>query len=249
MKLAVNQPYFLPYIGYFQLIASADVFVFYGGFRYVRKTWINRNRFYFYKKQQPDIITLPVSSDQNSFKILDMKMSTNIDIWRRKKITQLKSGYAKATYFDEVFPLFEDILLSSDYTNLATFNADSAIKICNALKIKTKLISCDDDFEQLELRALDQFTEANSIERKLYRIFELCKMFEATTYHNLPGGAELYDKTVFAEQGIDLKFIKIPEIIYPQFTNDFVPHLSIIDVLMHNGIEKTSELVHGYQLT
>ncbi len=228
MKLAIMQPYFMPYLGYFQAIAAVDKYVVYDDVQYIKGGWINRNN-------------LIISGQKKMFTIIQDGASPNklineISFKDNFKgfLMTVKCNYSKAPYFSEVYPLIESIC-KYPKKGLGEFIYNSFVEICNFLDVKTELILSS------------SFEKDNSL-RAEEKVMHICKLFGADTYINAIGGQELYSKEEFKENGIDLYFIKMDDIKYKQFSDDFVHHLSIIDVLMHNGKEGTKELLNRYTL-
>ena len=219
MKLAIMQPYFFPYIGYFQLIASVDLFIVYDNIKYTKKGWINRNRFLLHGKDP--MFSVPLKNDSDSLEVCERELAANFN--RDKLLNQFKDAYRRAPYFEQTFPLIEQIVRNKD-ANLFRFLHHSLIKTCEHLNITTEIrISSD--------IAIDQSLKNQD------KVLALCAAVGASTYVNAIGGLELYSKTAFHEKGIDLKFIQSKPFEYPQFGGEFVPWLSIIDVMMFNSKE------------
>lgn len=224
MKTAIMQPYFLPYIGYWQLINSVDIFVIYDDIQYTKKGWFNRNRFL--QNGKDVLFSIPLKKDSDYLNVGERFISSEFD--RKKLIAQFKNAYAKAPYLKETMPLLEEII-NCDETNLFKYIHNSVTKICEYLKIDTKIVISSTLDINKELKA----------EKK---VLALCKATGATTYINAIGGIELYDKEEFAQNGIDLTFIKSNSIEYNQFGN-FVPWLSIVDVLMFNNEKEVQKML------
>lgn len=251
MKLAINQPYFFPYIGYFQLIESVDTFIMYGNLKFVKETWINRNRLL--ANGQAFLVSLPIENKNKTQLIKDVKISKNNRIhWISEMEKHLLINYAKADYFKEIFTLIRNILSSIDSDYLQDFNAQSIQQICAYLDIDTVIINDNDRYLEVEKDLIEIYSKDSVreylIEKKTMRIIKFCQFLKANTFHNLPGGTILYDKGFFKQQGINLHFIEMPKVQYKQFCSDFVPHLSIIDVLMHTGKEGTQRIIKAYNL-
>lgn len=217
MKLAIMQPYFLPYIGYFQLIAAADCFVVYDNIKYTKKGWINRNRMLL---NGADVMfSLPLKKASDSLDVVERELAEGFD--PRDLLAQWRGAYAKAPYFAETLPLLEKII-SNPERNLFRFILASLIETCRHLGITTEIkISSTIPIDHT-LRAEE-------------KVLALCEALGADTYINPMGGVELYSKETFAAHGINLKFLKPQPLDYPQFGAPFVPWLSILDVLMFNG--------------
>src|SRR5690554_920249 len=213
MKIAVMQPYFIPYIGYFQLMNAVDTFVVYDNIQFTKKGWINRNRILVNGKDQ--FITLPLKKDSDYLNVNERYLSDSFSKEKSKILNKLKGAYFKAPFFNDVFPVVEKVF---DYqeTNLFDFIYNSLEIIKSFLEIECKLIKSSKlGFNIEEFKGQD-------------KVIKICKYLDAKTYVNPIGGVELYARQDFEEQGIQLNFIKSESIEYIQFKHDFVPWLSII---------------------
>jgi hypothetical protein len=229
MQVAVMQPYLFPYIGYWQLIQAADIFVIYDDVNYIRRGWINRN--YILERGSRKLFTLETRGAGQNKLINQISVGGN----RKKLIKTLYQNYKKAPYFDSAIRIFSDLLLN-DEINLAQFLYTTIQKICLYLMIDTKLIVASEVFNNANLRSAD-------------RLIDICKQLGADVYINAIGGKGLYNKDVFAEKGLHLFFIESKSIVYDQYENDpFVPNLSIIDEMMFNPVKKISEMLNQYKL-
>lgn len=214
------QPYFLPYIGYWQLIATVDKFIILDDVNYINRGWINRNRIL--SNKAPTWLTIPlVGASQNKL-IFDLEILKD-DGWSSKIEKLVSHSYANSPQFDSIFYFFQH-LLSDAQGNLSNFLLKSISTICNQLHIKTEIVSASRNFPKDELRGQD-------------RIIDICKRVGAYQYYNPIGGRNLYSKDKFAEQNIDLIFVESVAIEYEQNANSFVPWLSILDILMCSNIE------------
>lgn len=227
MKAAIMQPYFFPYIGYFQLIASVDVFVIYDNIKYTKKGWINRNRMLL--NGSDAIFSLPLRKDSDSLDVVQREISSDFD--REKMLNQLRGAYRRAPFFNDVFPLLENIIQNTD-NNLFRYIRYSVEEVCKALGIETKIVTSSDLPAGHDLKSQD-------------KVIALCKAVGADAYINSIGGVELYDKNVFSENGIDLSFLKPRSLNYTQFGGEFIPWLSIIDVMMFNPMGEVSKVAHN----
>lgn len=219
MRLAIMQPYFFPYIGYFQLIAAVDLFIVYDNIKYTKKGWFNRNRLLQNGKDQ--MFSLPLKSDSDYLDVCERELAADFN--RDKLLNQFKGAYRRAPYFTQTFPLVERIVRYED-VNLFRFLHHSIARTCEHLGIATEI----------------RISSGIAIDHKLKnqdKVCALCTAVGASTYVNAIGGIELYSKETFREQGIDLKFIQSKPFEYPQFGDAFVPWLSIIDVMMFNPLD------------
>ena len=232
MRLAIMQPYFMPYIGYFQLINSVDKFVIYDNIQYTKKGWINRNRILANGKDQ--LITLPIKKDSDYLNVVERELSESWDKDKSKMLNVIKASYNKAPYFQETFELISKCLNNPE-VNLFRFIYDSIVLINDHLEIKTPII-------------ISSTIDANHTLKSQDKVLSLCREQNADVYINSIGGVELYDKETFKQNNIKLNFIKSNPIQYKQFNNEFVSWLSIIDVLMFNSKEQIKEYLNNYTL-
>lgn len=256
MKLAVMQPYFLPYLGYFQAIAAVDKYVLYDHLTYILNGWINRNRIR--QRNMPvSYITVPIMQ-KSSYELIANTLIDNTKSWKKKILTTIRQSYSKADYLEEIYPLIEEIL-GCNHKTISELNSKSIIKICEFLEIKTEIVTDMTPYMKIEggLNLVESgdysafpYMEKTHPIKKVARAIALCKCENADIFINAIGGTELYDKSEFSKYEISLQFIKMNEIRYPQKCNDgsFEPNLSIVDVLMHNGKERTKQLLKEYTL-
>ena len=231
MKLAIMQPYFLPYIGYWQLLNAVDEFIVYDNIKYTKKGWINRNRIL--SNDKDVYITLSLKKDSDYLDIRDRFLMSD-DTNNKKELNRISQLYRKAPYFNEVFPIIENIMINCNL-NLFWFIYKSIVDIKNYLEINTNLIISSTVDIDHSLKSED-------------KVISLCNSRKADIYINAIGGIELYDKDKFKDKDIDLYFIKSNKISYKQYGNEFIPWLSILDVLMFNSKEHVIEMLSEYTL-
>lgn len=224
MKLAIMQPYFFPYIGYWQLINTVDRFIVYDNVNYIIRGWINRNRILI--NGEPAYITIPLRQASSSRRIRDTFLQAST-LWRNKMVKKIEMAYRRAPYFAEVYPLIEKIILH-EADSLSDYLVYQLQTLVAFMGINTELVVLKDRCENDRLSGQ-------------MRILDICKREGATTYINPQGGQLLYDSKTFRRAGIDLRFIAMHSVPYKQRTADFIPYLSIIDVLMEMG---TLEIMH-----
>jgi len=234
MKLAIMQPYFLPYIGYFQLINAVDKFVVYDNIQFTKKGWINRNRILVNGKDE--YFTLPLKKDSDYLNVDQRKLSDAFQAERLKILRKINASYRKAPYFKTVFPLIEFIFNQQD-ENLFNFIFQSLKTVCDYLEIKTEFIISSTLSIDHTLKSED-------------KVIAICSALNAKQYINPIGGLELYSKENFKQKNIELNFIKPATIDYEQFNNEFMPWLSIIDVMMFNSTEMLQHYIQSdYSIT
>ncbi len=232
MKIAIMQPYFFPYIGYFQLINAVDEFVIYDNIEYTKKGWINRNRIL--ENNKDVFITLPLKKDSDYLFVRDRYLA---DSWRKDKkklLNKITENYKKAKFFNNIIGLFENCI-NFESENLFDFIYKSLITINEYLEIKTKI-------------TISSTIEINHNLKSVNKVIEICKVKKAHTYINPIGGLELYSKENFLNNKINLFFLKTISCEYKQFENQFIPFLSILDVMMFNTKEEIKEMLNQYEL-
>ena len=227
MKIGIMQPYLFPYIGYWQLIHAVDAFVVYDDVNY-KRGWINRNNILLNGERRLFTIKLEGASQCrliNDIAILDTFSGF---------VKTLRQYYNKTPFFREVMDLLNKIIMF-DKSNLAAFIAGSISIIAEYMEIDTKLLMSSD-------------IEKNNSLKGQAKIIDICNILRATEYINAIGGVELYNAAAFKENGVKLKFLKTNFVPYEQFKNEFIPGLSIIDVMMFNSKEKIRDMLKNYEL-
>jgi hypothetical protein len=232
VKLAIMQPYFFPYIGYLQLLASVDMFIVYDNIKYTKKGWINRNRLL--QNGRDTLFTLPLKSASDSLDVCDRELAADFN--RDKLMNQIVVAYRGAPYFSQTLPLVERVVRYED-ANLFRFLYHSIIRTCEHLGIATEIRISSSIAIDHGLRSQD-------------KVLALCEAVGASTYVNAIGGMELYSKETFQRKGIELTFLKSKPFEYPQFGEAFVPWLSIVDVMMFNSLHTIQTCIAtNYELT
>lgn len=218
----------MPYIGYWQLMAAVDVYVVYDDVNYIKGGWVSRNRILMDGKPHLFTITLNGASPNKLFNEIEVR--DNFVKFRK----MLQSCYAKAPYFADTMQLMEQVY-SCEQRDLGHFMLNQFQMVLDYLQCDTKLILSS------------ELTKDNTL-RGAEKVKHICKLLGADTYYNAIGGRELYDKSDFAVQGVDLKFVQTLSVQYKQFNDDFQPNLSLIDVLMFNSREEVQQLLNQYKL-
>lgn len=221
MKLAIMQPYFFPYLGYFDLIHNVDLFIVYDTVQYIRRGWINRNRVFHQSGTGWQYITIPVEHAPQKTPICEIQTS-QAQPWQGRIMGQLAHYKTRAAHADEVLDFVGGCLFSTE-RSIARLNVSTLEHCCRLLGV---------DFRYKYSSQLDvQLDPDRNAED---RILDLCTYLGATEYVNLPGGVNLYDQESFAKRGIRLTFRNLPALVYDTPEYSFEPNLSIIDLLMWN---------------
>lgn len=231
MKLGIMQPYFMPYIGYWQLMNLVDQYVIYDDVNFIKGGWINRNRILV--NGVPKYFNVPMLGASPNLLINEVRVDHNEAIIR-KNLRILEAAYRKAPCYEAVRPMLEDILWCQE-EDIAKYIRHSFDVIGEYLGIRTKLILSSDLNKDNTLKGQD-------------KVLAICKLLGAAEYYNAIGGQELYSYEAFRENGVRLNFVKTKDIEYRQFENEFQPNLSIIDVMMFNSRERVREYLEDYTL-
>lgn len=224
------QPYFLPYVGYFQLISSADIFVSLDDVNFINRGWINRNSLCFNGRKT--IFSLPLARASQNRLINEIEISSEFGSWRDRFLRSLKSWYGKQEYFDEGMGFVESILSPPSF-KIADINFES-------LRIASEKLGLKTSFRRASELNIPRTKGAS-------RLLAIARHFGADTYVNAPGGKGLYCDAMFEPYGVDLRFLKtkLNEYSMPEW----MPGLSILDAVMRFGFRKAGEsLVPGWSL-
>lgn len=228
LKIAIKQPYFLPYIGFWQEVGLVDKYIFFDDVNYIKKGWINRNNILVGGNKY--LFTLALANASQNKHINEINICDDF-VKLRKTIYM---AYKNAPYFEDVMFLLDGIF-SYENKNLARFVGNSIQEVSKWLGFRTEFAYTSDMNNDKSLVKQD-------------KIVDLCKYIGADYYFDSTGALELYDKEHFRNNNITLQFIKSEIIPYKQFNNDFVAGLSIIDVMMFNDRQTIQNMLTKYQL-
>ena len=226
------QPYFLPYIGYWQLMHYVDTFVIYDNVEYTKKGWINRNRFL--SNGHDQIFSIPLRKDSDRLDVMQRRVAETFPLEKQKLIRRFESAYRKAPFFDQGIGLLNSALASEE-SNLFLVIYQSIRSISEALGISTQLVISSSLNVDVSLKGQD-------------RVIATCLALRASEYINPIGGLALYKKDAFENSGLILNFQRVKPYQYNQFDHPFVSHLSIIDVVMFNGVQGTQRLLEEMEV-
>jgi hypothetical protein len=231
MVISLLQPYFFPYLGYFQLIAGSDVFVIYDDAQFMKNGWVNRNRIV--GEKSPEWFTFPVEAASHKLAINERTYVRDTRTYPALLLANLHHRYRRAPHFEPVMRLVEDILAFDD-RNVSAFNVNLLRRICRHLEIHTRI----------EIASALRTRRSGGAQG----VVDVCRILGGTHYLNPIGGTELYASTFFEAQGLVLEFLQ-PEITpYRQFDPPFQPALSIIDALMFNDLQSMRRLLSQYRI-
>lgn len=226
MTIAIMQPYFLPYIGYFQLISAVNKFIVYDDVNYIKGGWINRNRLLVNGAAQ--MFTVPIRDASPNRLICELDVIDK-PIWRDKFLKTVSQAYSRSPEFKNVFPLLEKIV-RHPAINLSEYLVNSLLEVCGYLNISTQLVRSSRCYGNANLKSQE-------------RVIDICLRENAARYINSIGGSDLYDKSDFKKKGVELTFLRPRLTEYRQGKSPFIPWLSIVDVLMFNDRNKVAAMM------
>lgn len=231
MRLGIMQPYFFPYIGYWQLINHVDKYIIYDDVNFIKGGWINRNNILI--NGEGKFINIRTHNASSNKLINEVGVLEN-PINKAKTLKAIEYNYRKAPFFNQVYPIIENIMNQPE-DNLSKFLIYEIKKICEYLLIDTDIIVSSKIKKDNSLKGQD-------------KVLEICKIFAADEYVNAIGGQELYSHEIFAQHNIKLSFMQSYAKEYNQFNSEFLPNLSIIDVMMFNSPGRINEMLDNYTI-
>lgn len=224
-RVALMQPYFLPYLGYFQLIAAADLFVIYDNVQFIKNGWIERNRYLL--GQEPKWFGVPLSKCSHSLHIRDKRIAAHFN--PDEILNKLAFAYRQAPYANRVLPWLESLLVEST-DSIAELNEQVMRACCDLLELDTPIINASQLPMSPNLKGQG-------------RVLDVVQAVAGTHYLNPLAGEHLYDAIAFKECGITLELLQASLPPYAQGSDDkpFIPGLSILDALMFNPAHTVGE--------
>lgn len=232
MKLAIMQPYFFPYLGYWQLLQAVDRFVIYDDVSYIKGGWVNRNRILVNGK--PTFITVPLLGASSFKRICDIRLSA-AGPWRMKLPKMLELTYARAPHFPSMFPQLTR-LIQYETDDLSNYLCHQISGVAKLLGIQTEIVVSHGRYGNESLAGQA-------------RVLDICHHENGDRYFNTSGGMALYDTKAFAQEGIELSFLTHLPTPYRQRSPGFIPQLSIIDALMELGVDGVRAQLDSYRLS
>ncbi|HAP20926.1 MAG TPA: hypothetical protein DCR27_06580 [Lachnospiraceae bacterium] len=227
------QPYFLPYLSYWQLIAAVDRFVILDDVNFIKRGFINRNRILI--NGQPYLFSVPIKKASQNHLIKDTQLCFD-EKEKRKFLVRIENAYRRAPFFGTVMPLVRRIT-EYEENDLTEYITNSIKEIMSYLGLGTVILKSS------QMKKDNSYTGAE-------RIMEICGCLGGDVYINLIGGKKLYRHDIFAEHGISLYFLatRFEQIQYRQFGTEFQEKLSILDVLMFNPVNEVKDMLQMYEL-
>lgn len=235
MKVAIMQPYFLPYIGYLQLIEYSDKFVIFDSVQFIDKGWVNRNRILHPSTEKGwQYITYPLSGKSNLQSIKDVSVMSDIDFF--SELIAKISHFKKAPYFKEVKSYIEHLeKITEGHESISDINSLILRDLNERLELGCEILSESSiDYDRSAVQHAGQWA------------LEISKALNATSYVNPIGGKELFIPGEYRESNIELEFLETDLVPYKQYRGYFEPGLSIIDVLLWNGFLGTKDMITNH---
>jgi hypothetical protein len=226
MILTAHQPVYLPWLGLFHKIALADLFCIFDIAQYQKSDFNNRN-----KIKTPDgslLLTVPVNAHGRfEGKIKNTKIANNL--WKRQHFKAIYYNYKKSPFFNIYIEDLEDIYMGKEYKYLSDLNSTMLIYFLEKLDINTKIIKASD---------------YNFLGKKSNLVLDMCIKLKADKIIFGQNGRDYIDKESFKKNNIEMVF---QDYVHPKYTqmfhkNEFLPYMSIIDLLFNEG-ENSKEII------
>ncbi|OUU23090.1 MAG: hypothetical protein CBB97_13805 [Candidatus Endolissoclinum sp. TMED37] len=235
-KIAILQPHYIPWLGYFSLIEVVDEFIFLDDVQFIKREWKNRNKIRKdYNSSETKWLSIPIlgSDIKEKKNINNTQIEKNYN-WKTSHLNSIKQVYAKSPFFETFFPFLEKIILNNNKTKLSEFNIELIKKICDYLKINY-FFSKSSDYRSLLKRE--------------YKLRELCKMSKASIFIANNATGDYVDKDFFEIENIKFELQHYSHPLYNQYYNNkklqFLSHLSIVDLIFNEGENSKQILVKG----
>lgn len=227
MRIGILQPGYLPWLGFFEQMYRSDVFVIYEDVQYDKHGWRNRNRIKTANGVQ--WLTVPILVKFEEHPLISEVEVDNKQNWRKKHLSAIQQSYSKAPFYKEYADIFEEAY-SRDWEYLIDIDMYFITKLSECLGMGSKKI--------IRSSTLDATGD------RVERLVNICKMFKADTFYEGAAGRNYLDEKHFAGRGIRLEFQDYKHPVYNQLYGDFIPHLSVIDLLFNHGEESLAILTN-----
>ncbi|MCZ7401451.1 MAG: WbqC family protein [Candidatus Methanoperedens sp.] len=234
MNGTILQPTYLPWMGYFEMIDSSDIYLVFDHVQFVKKSWQQRNQI----KTPNGVIwlTIPVERGSRETRICDVKISYDNENSLEKHWKTITFAYQKAPYFKDYRDVFDNIY-SKKYTLLRDLNVDIIRAVCDILGIKTKIIFSS----EINLNEENMGKEE--------KIINLCKRAGIKHLYDAKGAQDFLDESLFQKDGISITFQEFNHPIYEQLYGDFIPYLSVLDLLFNEGENSLAIIKSGKMIS
>ncbi len=227
MMIGILQPGYLPWLGFFEQMYRSDVFVIYDDVQYDKEGWRNRNRI----KTARGVhwLTVPVLIKFTERPLVKEVKINNQPNWRKKHLFSIKQNYSKTRFYGDYIHIFEDAYLK-EWDYLVDLDIFFITKFAECLGMSNKRIIRS---STLDIRG-----------DRLERLVNICKHFGADTFYEGASGKNYVNEDVFLGHGVKVEFQDYHHPVYNQLYGEFVPNLSVIDLLFNHGTESLSILTH-----
>lgn len=216
--IGILQPGYLPWLGFFEQMYKSDVFVIYDDVQYDKEGWRNRNRIKTANGAQ--WLTVPVHVKLSQHPLINEVLINNKENWMKKHFTAIKLNYSKAPYFKDYIGIFEDAY-SRKWEYLIDIDMHFIVRLAECLGIYNKRI----------VRSSNLAVQGDRIER----LVKICKNFNGDIFYEGASGRDYVDETIFFQHGIKVEFQEYRHPTYHQLYGEFIPYLSVIDLLFNQG--------------
>lgn len=227
MRIGMLQPGYLPWLEFFEQMYKSDIFVIYDDIQYDKGSWRNRNRIKTANGVQWLTVPVLMKFEDRPF-IKEVKIDNKLP-WRKKHLTSIRQNYSKAPFYNKYIEIFEEAY-SREWEFLVDLDIYFILQLTKCLGMEEKKIIMS--------------SSLNVAGNKIERLINICKLFNADTFYEGAAGRNYIDETLFNKEGIKVEFQNYKHPIYSQLYGDFIPYLSVIDLLFNNG-EKSLSILKG----
>ncbi len=227
MRLVILQPSYMPWLGYFDQMVKSDVFVLYDDVQYDKHGWRNRNRIK--TPKGPQWLTVPVLTKSRNLPLNNEVEINHTVSWQAKHLRSISQNYAKAPFFNTYIGTFED-LFKKEWRLLIDLNIALIHALMEQLRLRTKVILSS----TLKIPIMDR-TE---------RLVAICQALGADTLLEGDSGKNYMNESIFEENGIHISYHQYEHPVYHQLHGDFIPYLSVLDLLLNEGDNSLNILHH-----
>lgn len=229
MIVAIHQPNFVPWLGYFQKMKKADVFILLDSAQLPGKGLPNRN-YIKGKDGKKVLLTVPIKKTNGVNSTYLEAIPDYSKLWQREHLNKIKDAYFKAPYFNKSYELIESVVLQK-HDNLSKLNTVFIEKVCNLLEIKTQLILAS------------SMTEKGL--QKNERNIDLCLQMGATTYLSGQGAKKYNDEKLYAQHQLNIVYQNFEFPVYKQLREVFITNLSVIDILFNLPVDEIKKMIEA----
>jgi hypothetical protein len=218
MRIAIMQPGYLPWLGFFELMRKSDTFVLLDDVQYTKKDWRNRNRIR--TKEGWMWLTVPVFTKNKRFQLINEVRISYLNDWRKKHLTSIKINYVKARYFREYFPELERIYYEEKWEYIVDLNVKIIKWMAAVFGIKTPILKS---------------SSLNTKGKREDKIINICNRLNATELYDSKAAESILNLDKFIAKGIKLEFQDYLHPVYKQVYEPFIAYMSAIDLLFQYG--------------